>query len=1076
MSTVTGYRISPQQAAYWQQCRDSDFQHGFTYLSVGLKQATDEQLLRDRLQQLVAREEILRTRLHSLPGMALPIQMIEETADIALEKFDWRNFSAPEQAARLRELGEHPMGDSVLRIVLARTTEANWLLLLKASASHLDATSLWLIAQALDGEGIDQDRLQYADYAEWKHSLLEDAPNDPGLQFWQRQRVEMSAPLLPGLEAMPAQTAAVPTQKAKTPFSAADAGITLQDLQQRSATLGMKAEEYLFAAWCVLLGRLRGQTQVPIAWIDAGRGEELENALGLFEQALPVQAGFDPSLPLQVQLDEMLTPLRAARGWQDYFDSSQSCDCYFVYRRLPAVINADAQLDMVSVIRRFGLGLDCIEIAQASPAQALRCRIAYDSRRFSASAIACLTEQWQLLLQGLAGSSVAVGAIPLQGELQARLLAPSVPEPVIEPVSLPELIERQVRATPNALALALADNNGTLSYRELSARSNQLARCLQESGLQPGDVVGILLSRGNPMIVAILAVLKAGGTYLPLDPAYPAERLALMVQDSAVQRVVSTQAHRTLLPQGTQCLLLENVHWSDLVDDELPPISDLQQPAYLIYTSGSTGRPKAVEITHANLSHSTQVRMAYYGAPVNAYLLLSSFAFDSSVAGIFWTLAQGGLLVLPASGEELDLATLANLIKRHRISHSLSLPSLYETLLDYGNRDTFTSVTTWIVAGEPCSPQVVSKHRGKAPHARLVNEYGPTEATVWATVDVLCDATDVDANLPLPETAADISIGRPIPTLQLWLVKENGVAAAIGEPGEIQLGGPTLAPGYRGRPEQTAQAFVSSPAIAGGARRYKTGDLARWSLDGRLCFLGRADHQVKIRGYRVELGEIERLLVSHSEVREAAVIAQDLANGKRLVAYITNRHGYPPETRALSDYLSSRLPAYMVPSAFVHLKTLPRTPNGKLDLKALPAPDENAETAVDYVAPRTEMETELAAICADVLRRERMGVHENFFQVGGDSILSLQIVARANQRGIRLTAKQVFESETVARMAVAARPIDQAVTPAKTDTMRQASVDACQTTHCTESGVDLSLAGLDADGFEALLAELESNG
>lgn len=1062
MSTVTGFRISPQQAAYWQQCRDADVQHGNTYLAIELEQAPDEPLLRERLRQLVAREEILRTRLHSLPSMALPIQMIDGTADIALETRDWRDISASEQAARLRELSEQPMGNGILRVVLARTAASHWALLLMASRIHLDATSLWLITQALVAEEIGQDRLQYADYAEWKHSLLEDDPSGPGVQFWRQLRVEMSAPLLPGLE-MPS------AQMGSTAFDATDTGITWQDLQQRSAALGVKPEEYLFAAWCVLLGRLRGQRGVSLAWIDAGRGEGLENALGLYEQALPVQASFDSALPLQVQLEDLLTPLRSARGWQDYFDSSQSCDCYFAYRRLPGVSSVGAQLDLRSVNGRFGLGLDCIEIAEADQVRGLQCRLSYDNRRFSAIAIACLTEQWRLLLQGLHLSSVAVGAIPLQGELQTGLLTPPATEPVIEPVSLPELIARQVRANPNALALA--DNSGTLSYQELASRSNRLARCLQASGLQPGDVVGILLSRGNPMIVAILAVLKAGGAYLPLDPSYPADRLAFLVQDSDVQHVLSTQAHSALLPQGTQCLLLEDVPWSDLVDDDLPPVSNLGQPAYLIYTSGSTGRPKAVEITHANLSHSTQVRIGYYDSPVNAYLLLSSFAFDSSVAGIFWTLAQGGLLVLPASGEELDLAILANLIKRHRISHSLSLPSLYETLLDYGNRDTFTSITTWIVAGEPCSPQVLSKHRGKAPNARLVNEYGPTEATVWATADVLYAPTAADAMCrPLPQTASDISIGRPIPTLSLWLVNESGMVAAIGEPGEIQLGGPTLAPGYCGHPEQTAQAFVSSPDIAAGARRYKTGDLARWGLDGRLCFLGRADHQVKIRGYRVELGEIERLLVSHSEVREAVVIAQDLANGKRLVAYITDRHGYPPETRALSDYLSSHLPAYMVPSAFVHLKSLPRTPNGKVDLKALPDPVENADAAADYVAPRNEMEAELAAICADVLRRKRVGVHENFFQIGGDSILSLQIVARANQRGIRLTAKQVFESETVARMAVVATSIDLTTATAA------AGVEACQAgPRDTASSLDLSLAGLDADGFEAMLAELESN-
>lgn len=423
--------------------------------------------------------------------------------------------------------------------------------------------------------------------------------------------------------------------------------------------------------------------------------------------------------------------------------------------------------------------------------------------------------------------------------------------------------------------------------------------------------------------------------------------------------------------------------------------------------------------------------------------------------------------MLPASGEELDLATLSALIKRHNISHSLSLPSLYETLLDYAERDVFASLSTWIVAGEACAPQVVTKHQQKAPHANLVNEYGPTEATVWATADVLTDARD-------------ISIGRPIPTMELWLLNEQGVPAAIGEPGEIHLGGPTLSPGYRHRPEQTAQAFLNSADIANGARRYRTGDLARWRLDGRLDFLGRADHQVKIRGYRVELGEIERILMQHSEVRDAVVIAQDLPNGKRLVAYVTDRLGYAPAVQALNNYLSDRLPSYMVPGAFVHMKEFPRTPNGKLDLKALPSPEHASASQVEYVAPRNELETELAAICAAVLRRDKVGVHDNFFQNGGDSILSLQIVARANQRGIRLTAKQVFESETIERMAKVAIQFERdaalMVSDARcSDSLHSLNADASNT-NFSNNALDLSLAGLDADGFQDLLAELETVG
>lgn len=1053
MSTVTGFRISPQQAALWRQRQGR--RDNAVWLHLELNQVPDEATLRGRLTALTAQEEILRTRLHVVPGITLPMQVIEDlvtksTAEIPLEIMDWRGHAAEEQARLAQALCTHLEHDMPLRVWRVQIAESRWALLLKASASHLDLTSLSLMAQWLTGDSAAEDRLQYADYAEWKHSLLEDEPDNPGLAFWRQQRPEMTNPLLPGLEN------AASTQASGGAFTVVDSGVSLRDMQQSASSLGITVQDYLYCAWCILLGRLRGQTQLQLAWNDDGRGDGLENALGLFEQALPVQAVIDPALPLHGQLDTLLKPMQAARGWRDYYDSAHTCEGYFAFRRYAAG-NGDGTLRQAFAAHPSSvLGLDCMLVEGGKVDDALQCRLVYDSTRFNDTAIACLSEQWRLLLQGLGNLERPVGSINLQGEAQQRLLIPA-PAPGIKPISIPDLIERQALTRPHSPALA--DNNGILSYRELSARSNQLARCLLEHGIQPGDVVGLLLPRGNPMIIVMLAVLKAGGAYLPLDTSYPADRLAYMVQDSSVQIVVTFDAHRQSLPDATRCLLLDEsiTDVSRLPDDSLAPIVDLKHPAYLIYTSGSTGQPKAVEISHANLSHSTQVRMAFYGEPVQAYLLLSSFAFDSSVAGIFWTLAQGGLLVLPASGEELDLGALTALIRRHRVSHSLSLPSLYETLLDYADRDSLASLSTWIVAGEACAPQVLAKHLAKVPQARLVNEYGPTEATVWATADILTESAD-----------SGISIGRPIPTMQLLLINEQGVPAAIGEPGEIHLGGPTLARGYRGRPDQTAQAFESSPAIAQGARRYKTGDLARWRLDGRLDFLGRADHQIKIRGYRVELGEIERLLTSHSEVREAAVIAQDLPNGKRLVAYVTDRLGYPPDAQALSNYLSDRLPPYMVPSAFVHLKEFPRTPNGKLDVKALPAPDQPGASTTPYLAPRDEMETELAAICAEVLRRERFGVLDNFFQNGGDSIQSLQIVARAHQRGIRLTAKQVFESETIERMAKVATRLAPGAEVSPLDT-------SCRNEGAASDGaMDLSLAELDEDGFQALLAELEA--
>lgn len=1088
MSSVTGFRVSPQQAAWWQQQQRGQTHNAGVWLHVNLRHAPEEHTFRERLRTLIAHEEILRTRLHVVPGMSLPVQVIEETADIPLEIVDWRNVIPAEQTRlsdTLRQLIEKDKTEDnmPLRLWLAQITDQQWGLLLKASASHLDVTSLWLLAQALISDAEPQDRLQYADYAEWKHNLREEAPDNAGLVHWQQQQPDMSAPLLPGLSNIASQ------QNPALAFVTLDLGLNVHGIQQRANSLSITVDDYLFCAFSILLARLRGQTQLQLVWIDDGRGEGLENAFGFFEQALPIPLTIDPALSLHDQLQNLIKPLSAAKGWRDYFhddkesDSSRQIDrsptncAYFSVRHLsPQEAFSYGQTFTVQPV--FTLGLDCVAVGEES----LHCRLAYDTTKFDANALTCLCEQWQRLLHGLSDQTVPLGAIGLLGEQQKQLLTPP-PAPSIEPVSLVELIERQARLCPEAPALA--DCNGVLNYRELSARSNQFARYLLNAGVQVGDSVGLLLPRGNSMIIAMLAVFKAGAAYVPLDPNYPSDRLRYMTEDSGARLIVTVATHQQLVADGVQTLLLDSTadDWSKLPNDHLEPLTDLQLPAYLIYTSGSTGQPKAVEISHANLSHSTQVRMSYYGEPVKAYLLLSSFAFDSSVAGIFWTLAQGGLLVLPANGEELDLAALTALVRRHRVSHSLSLPSLYETLLDYADRESLESLSTWIVAGEACAPHVLTKHRQCVPQARLFNEYGPTEATVWATAACLTNNTSTSTSTD--DVGSNISIGQPIPSMQFFLVNEQGAHAAIGEPGEIQLGGPSLSRGYRGRPEQTARAFVISPDIANGARRYKTGDVARWRLDGCLDFLGRADHQVKIRGYRVELGEIERLLMEHSEVRDAVVVALDHskgihfkgshskgnhASGKRLVAYVTDRLGYAPNTAALSSYLGDRLPAYMVPSAFMHLKEFPRTPNGKVDIKALPD-SEQISGSTAYVAPRDEMEADLAAICVDVLRRERIGVLDNFFHNGGDSIQSLQIVARAHQRGIRLTTKQVFESETIARMALVATHIADAGDMIAANSISK--VMCGEETLGEDNGVDLSLAGLDESEFQSLLTELE---
>ncbi|PIA70682.1 non-ribosomal peptide synthetase [Pseudomonas sediminis] len=1043
MSALTGFRISPQQARAWRATQSGTTNDAASRLVIDVTLAPSPSDIEARLHALAQREEILSTTLHAMPGMALPIQVIEEQPRVTFVAEDWRD----DETARRDALANDILGSgSVLSVRYARVGQERWLLCLEGAPNALDLASLTLIAAELLGATAPE-RLQYVDYAEWKNGLLEDESDGQAARFWQQTQAE-NAPL--ALNALQTASGDTPCEAALHRLSGLPSRADLEALATRA---GAKLDEWLFAAWSVLIARLSGQQRIQLGWQDDGRGEGLEQALGLFEQRLPVHIEVDLQTALTPQIANLLAPLRQAIGWRDHYNSEQNCPLYFAWRELDLAKELGTPTAASGLQSPFALGMEC----HANGNGKLELHLAYDRTRFDSTAITYLEEQWACLLQGLGTGESALGAIPLFGPHQEQGLQTSSVHAVVRDASVLTLIEERARTNPDAPALV--DANGMTRYGELMTQVDALARRLRTEGIQTGDVVGILMQRGRQAIVAMLAALRAGAAYVPLDPAYPAERLSYMIDNSAARLLLTTEDLQAGIDTTVATLPIETVHAAANADETpLPDIAG-EQTAYLIYTSGSSGQPKGVPISHAALSRSTQVRMAFYPEPVQAYLLLSSLSFDSSVAGIYWTLCQGGLLVLPANGEELDLEVLAGLIERHRVSHSLSLPSLYETLLDYCNASTLAHLRTWIVAGEPCTPRVLAKHRNKTAQAQLVNEYGPTEATVWATADVLSDTTSDDSM---------ISIGRPIPGMLLCLLNEHGQLAAIGEPGEIHLGGLTLTSGYLGLPEQTASAFVRYPHIAAGQRLYRTGDLARRRVDGRLDFLGRRDQQIKIRGHRVERGEIERALQSHSEVREAVVIAQVHEGSARLIAYFTDRHGYAPDAQALNSFLHDRLPSYMVPAAFIHLPALPHTPNGKLDLNALPDPDHLVAANAAYVAPRNDMEVALTEICQQVLKRERIGVQDNFFQIGGDSILSLQIVSRANQQGIRLSAKQIFESETIERMAqVATRGTAEDNAPA-------ACAAAPEDSKAPRTAADFPLADLDDAAFGDLLAELNS--
>ncbi|MEU3700630.1 amino acid adenylation domain-containing protein, partial [Streptomyces griseoviridis] len=547
-----------------------------------------------------------------------------------------------------------------------------------------------------------------------------------------------------------------------------------------------------------------------------------------------------------------------------------------------------------------------------------------------------------------------------------------------------DLFDGRVHATPEAVAVRCGSVE--LSYAELAARANRLARYVRRSGVGVEDRVGLRLPRGVDMVVAVVAVWRAGAAYVPLDPEYPAERLAFMAADSGAALVIDEE----WLADAADALAVESA--------EPPAVpSEPQRLAYVIYTSGSTGRPKGVAVAHGGLSNLVAAMGPVLGAgPGEVTLQFASFSFDASVLDVAVTLARGGTLAITSSEERTDAQALAEMIRDSGVTVASVVPSLLSVL----DPQAVSGVRNWVLGAERLSADLAARWRAQA---GVWNTYGPTEATVMATAVEIAEGIS-------PEDAPP-AIGRPLPGCRVFVLDEFLRPTPVGVVGEVYLAGAGLARGYLGRVDLTAERFVASP-FGAGDRMYRTGDLARWSDDGLLHFAGRADEQVKIRGFRIELGEVESVVAAHPDVAQAIVVVRE----GRLAAYVVSS-GEPAGVR---EFAAERLPEYMVPTTVVRLDELPLTPNGKIDQSALPAPD--VERAAGR-APSSPAEAVLCDLFAEVLGLERVGVDDSFFALGGDSILSMLLVSGARRAGWVLSPRQVFEEQTPARLALVAQAL-----------------------------------------------------
>ena len=565
---------------------------------------------------------------------------------------------------------------------------------------------------------------------------------------------------------------------------------------------------------------------------------------------------------------------------------------------------------------------------------------------------------------------------------------------------LHELFSAQAARTPQAPAVVFEGRS--LSYAELEVRSNQLAHRLIEHRVGPDVVVGLCLERSPELVIGLLGILKAGGAYLPLDPEYPPERLAFMLADTQAPVVVTASALVSQLPGfGLELLLLDRETEALSSASTVPPVVAVraQHLAYVIYTSGSTGRPKGVMIAHSASNLLEWAHRTFTAEDLRCVVAGTSICFDLSVFELFAPLCCGGRVVLVSRPVEAAAATVEPSLLN-------TVPSAIAELLTSGG--IAGSVRVINLAGEPLQNSLVQRLYEETSTRQVCNLYGPTEYTTYSTYAFIARGA-----------TAGVPIGRPIANTQVYVVDESLELVPQGVVGELCIAGAGLARGYLGRASLTAERFVANPYGAPGERMYCTGDQVRWRADGELEFVGRRDEQVKLRGFRIELGEIEAALLSHPGVSQAAVMVRDDVTGnKRLVAYVSGAGGsrVVPDAGELRGHLKRSLPDYMIPQTFMTLQSLPLTANGKLDRKALPAP-EGRQTKAEYVAPRTPVEAVLVRVWAEVLGLDQVSVEDNFFELGGDSIQCTQIAARARSAGVYVSVRQIFDHQTVAGLA-----------------------------------------------------------
>lgn len=1001
------------------------------------------------LDEIVRRHEILRTTFKVIDGQ--PVQIIAARSQ-SLPVLDLGELPDAEAEARrlVEEEARRPFSleqGPLLRTTLLRLSAQEHILVVVLHHIVADGWSAGILVKEIKAlyeafvrgapSPLAELPIQYADFARWQREHFAGERLAQLIAYWKEQ----FGGNLPVLE--------LPTDRPRASvqtFAGARQSLMLPtalagELKALGRNEGATLFMVLLAAFQVLLHRYTGQTDMLIGSPIANRNRrEIEGLIGFFVNTLVLRADLAGNPTFRELLRRVAQATLAAYDHQDLpfeklvevLQPERDMGHSALFQVLFVLQNAQVAplelpglgltpLDVHSGTSKFDLTLEMIESEQG-----LSALLEYNTDLFDAATIARLLRQFQTLLEAIVRQpQLKLSELPLlTNEMRQQLLVEfnntTVPFP--PPSCIHQLFEAQVERTPAALAIVF--EQARLTYSELNRRANQLAHRLMALGVGPDVPVGILMNRSPEMVVAVLGILKAGGAYLPLDPVYPRERLAFMMEDCQAPVLLAQQDLMHRLPIDRAQVLCLDADWTELSrEGEANPDSKVvaENLGYIIYTSGSTGRPKGVALPQRALVNLLKWHLATLRCGART-IQFASLSFDASFHEIFAALFTGGTLFLIQEEQRRDVNMLARFLVEHAIekiilpvvvlqqlakeacARGLAFPHLREVLATGEQLQLNRSVVDWFTALTQRADGDCSLH----------NHYGPSETHVVTSYTLRAPTQDWPAYPP---------IGRPIANTQLYILDAQFNPTPLGIPGELFIGGTNLARGYFNRPDLTAEKFVPHPfSTQPGARLYRTGDQARYLLDGNIEYLGRIDQQVKVRGFRVELGEVEAILRAHGAVEQAVVLLREFTPGdKRLAAYLVCRQQPHPSASELREFLLNKLPEYMIPAAYIYLDRLPLTPNGKLDRAALPAPDA-ARPVLEpsFVAPRTPLEQTLAGIWQEVLGLDGVGINDNFFELGGHSLLVIQIVSRiADALHVELPLKDFFQLPTIAEQSVA---------------------------------------------------------